>query len=88
LNENRIRELKPNKFVDFFISSCFVQLRKPNADIFRVALDTAHVSTDQVIYIENTAMIVKVAESLGIRSILHADYKSTCANWFRLDWRF
>jgi succinate dehydrogenase/fumarate reductase flavoprotein subunit len=33
----------------------------------------------QVLYIENTPMFVQVAEGLGIRSILHTDYKSTCA---------
>ena len=79
LNEYRIRKFKLDEFVDSFISSCFVHLRKPDADIFRAALDTAQVSADQVIYIENTPMFVEVAEGLGIRSILHTDYKSTCA---------
>ena len=31
------------------------------------------------LYIENTPMFVQIAEGLGIRSILHTDYKSTCA---------
>jgi putative hydrolase of the HAD superfamily len=77
LNEYRIRKFKLNEFVDSFISSCFVHLRKPDADIFRVALDTAQVSARQVVYIENTPMFVEIAEGLGIRSILHTDYKST-----------
>ena len=79
LNSHRIRKFKLDGFVDFFISSCFVHLRKPDADIFRVALDTAQVPADQVIYIENTPMFVQIAEGLGIRSILHTDYRSTCA---------
>ncbi|MGB8656619.1 MAG: HAD family phosphatase [Candidatus Zixiibacteriota bacterium] len=79
LNEYRIRKFKLDEFVDSFISSCFVQLRKPDADIFRFALDTARVPANQVIYIDNTPMFVEVAEGLGIRSILHTDYKSTCA---------
>jgi putative hydrolase of the HAD superfamily len=33
-----------------------------------------------VVYIENTPMFVRIAEGLGIRSILHTDYRSTCAN--------
>ena len=32
----------------------------------------------QVLYIEDTAMFVRVAEGLGIRGIFHTDYKSTC----------
>ena len=79
LNSFRIRKFKLDRFVDFFISSCFVHLRKPDADIFRLALDIAQTPARQVVYIENTPMFVQVAESLGIRGILHTDYKSTCA---------
>ena len=79
LNSHRIRKFKLDGFVDFFISSCFVHLRKPDADIFRVALDIAQVPANQVIYIENLPMFVRVAEGLGIRGICHTDYKSTCA---------
>ena len=79
LNEYRIHKFKLDTFVDYFISSCFVHLRKPDAEIFRVALDTVRVPVKQVVYIENTEMFVEIAEALGIRSILHKDYKSTCA---------
>jgi len=79
VNAYRIRKFKLDWFVDSFISSCFVHIRKPDADIFRLALDIAQVPVRQVIYIENTPMFVQVAQGLGIRSILHTDYKSTCA---------
>ena len=79
LNAYRIRQFKLGGFVDSFVSSCFVHVRKPDADIFRLALDIAQVPARQVVYIENTPMFVQVAEGLGIRSILHTDYKSTRA---------
>ena len=79
LNSHRIQKFKLDGFVDFFISSCFVHLRKPDADIFRVALDIAQVPANQVVYIENLLMFVQVAKGLGIRGICHTDYKSTCA---------
>ena len=47
--------------------------------IFRLALDIAQAPARQIVYIENTPMFVQIAEGLGIRSILHTDYKSTCA---------
>jgi putative hydrolase of the HAD superfamily len=78
LNAYRIRKFKLNEFVDFFVSSCYVHLRKPDEDIFRLALDTTQAPARQVVYIENTAMFVEIAEGLGIRSILHVDYESTC----------
>ena len=79
LNAYRIRKFKLDGFVDSFVSSSFVHVRKPDADIFRLALDIAQVPARQVLYIENTPMFVQVAEGLGIRSILHTDYVSTCA---------
>jgi putative hydrolase of the HAD superfamily len=79
LNAYRIRKFKLDGFVDFFVSSCFVHLRKPDADIFRLALDIAQVPARQVLYIENTPMFVQIAEGLEIRTILHTDYQSTRA---------
>jgi putative hydrolase of the HAD superfamily len=79
VNAYRIHKFKLDGFVDTFISSCFVHARKPDVEIFRLALDIAQASPRQVIYIENTPMFVQIAESLGIRSILHTDYKSTRA---------
>ena len=86
LNAYRIHKFKLDGFVDAFVSSCFVHIRKPDEDIFRLALDMAQAPARQVLYIENTPMFVQIAEGLGIRSILHTDYKSTCAKlaWFGL----
>ena len=41
LNSHRIQRFRLAEFVDFFISSCYVHIRKPDADIFRLALDIA-----------------------------------------------
>jgi putative hydrolase of the HAD superfamily len=77
VNDYRINEYKLDEFVHSFISSCFVHIRKPDPDIFRLALDIAQAPARRVVYIENTPMFVQIAEGLGIRSILHTDYKST-----------
>lgn len=79
LNEHRIKKFHLDQFVDFFISSCFVHYRKPDADIFRIALDIAQVPAEHVVYIEDLQMFVDVASELGIRSIRHKDYVSTSA---------
>jgi len=79
LNEYRINKFKLNQFVDFFISSCFVHFRKPDADIFRIALDIAQVPAEHVVYIEDMQMFVDVARDLGIRGIQHKNYLSTSA---------
>jgi putative hydrolase of the HAD superfamily len=77
LNEHRIRTFRLGGFVDFFVSSCYVRLRKPDPDIFRLALDTAQSPSRDVAYLENTPMFVQVASDLGIRGILHADCETS-----------
>lgn len=78
-NAHRFGKFNLGALVDCFISSCFVHTRKPDADIFRLALDIAQVLARKVVYIENTPMFVEIAEGLEIRSVLHMDYRSTCA---------
>jgi len=77
LNAYRIQKFALNEFVDAYISSCYVGLRKPDAAIFKLALDVAQVSAEQVVYIENTPLFVRIAEEMGIRGICHTDYAST-----------
>ena len=84
LNAYRIRKFKLNRFVDCFISSCFVHIRKPDVDIFKLALDIAQVEASQAVYIDNTPMFVEIAEGLGIQSILHTDCESTRAGLLAL----
>ncbi|MCL4511744.1 MAG: HAD family phosphatase [Bacteroidetes bacterium] len=77
LTEYRIKKFGLGKFVDFFISSCFVHFRKPDADIYRIALDVAQVSPDKSVYIDDRAMFVNMAQGLGINSIRHTSYQAT-----------
>jgi putative hydrolase of the HAD superfamily len=63
--------------VDAFVSSCLVRLHKPDPAIFRLALDIAVTPARQIVYIENTAMFVQIADGMGIRGLLHTDYAST-----------
>lgn len=77
LTAHRIHTFRLIDFIDFFISSCFVHYRKPDADIYRIALDIAQVHPAHVVYLEDREMFVNVAGSLGIRGIVHKDYAST-----------
>lgn len=79
LTEYRVRKFELGQFVDFFISSCFVHFRKPDADMYCIALDIAQVQPSQVIYIDDRPMFVEVAQSLGIHSIHHTGFESTHA---------
>ena len=87
LNAYRIRKFRLDTFVDFFISSSFVHLRKPDTEIFQMALDIAQVPARQIVYIENTLLFVQLAEALGIPCILHVNYESTRATLAKRGWQ-
>ncbi|MFB6454271.1 HAD family hydrolase [Chitinophaga sp. Hz27] len=79
LNTHRIHQFGIAGIADFFISSCFVHFRKPDADIYRIALDIAQVKPEEVVYIEDRDMFVDVARGLGLNSICHKTYEETVA---------
>ncbi len=73
----RVQEFELRTFVDFFVSSCFVHYRKPDEDMYRIALDISQSQSGQVIYIDDRGMFVEVARELGLTGIIHTDYEST-----------
>jgi putative hydrolase of the HAD superfamily len=79
LNAHRIRAFELDGIVDAFISSSFFHVRKPDPQLFRIALDVVQRPVREVAYLENTPLFVEIAESLGIRSILHRGVQPTRA---------
>ena len=77
LTTHRIKTFHLDDFVDCFISSCFVHIRKPDLDIYRLALDVMQTIPEQVAYIDDRAMLVEVAATLGIHAIHHTGLAST-----------
>ncbi|GAB3896910.1 HAD family hydrolase [Spirosoma agri] len=77
INAYRIRQFGLDTFFDAFVSSCYVHLRKPDTDIFQLALDIAQVEPDQVVYIDDRLLFVQVARKLGMHCIQHTSYEST-----------
>jgi putative hydrolase of the HAD superfamily len=73
----RVQQFELRTFVDFFVSSCFVHYRKPDEDMYRIALDISQAQTEQVIYIDDRAMFVEVARDLGLTGIVHSGYEAT-----------
>jgi putative hydrolase of the HAD superfamily len=45
-----------------------VHLRKPDADIFRMACDVAQTPLPNILYVDDRHMFVEVARSLNIRA--------------------
>jgi putative hydrolase of the HAD superfamily len=79
LGEDRVRRFGLGEFVDFFVISGCVGLRKPDTAIWRLALDLAQAAPEQVAYLEDRRMFVDVAAGLGLRSVWHRDAATTRA---------
>jgi putative hydrolase of the HAD superfamily len=77
LTEYRIQQFGLSEFVDFFVSSCFVHLRKPDVDILKMAIDMANVPPEQTVYVDDRKLFVEVAGALGLKAIQHTGYEET-----------
>jgi putative hydrolase of the HAD superfamily len=69
LNSYRITEFKLSELFDAFVSSSFVHLRKPDTDIFQMAIDISQTHPSHSLYIDDRRMFVEVAQSLGLSGI-------------------
>ena len=76
---HRIQKFHLTELIDFFVTSSFVHFRKPDVDIFRLAVDIAQVPPKRAVYVEDRLMFVEVARDLGIPSIHHQSPEKTLA---------
>ncbi|WP_042278871.1 HAD-IA family hydrolase [Candidatus Protochlamydia sp. R18] len=77
LMQNRIDQFKMKAFVDIFVVSGFVHLRKPDSDIYQLALDLAQVKPEQVIYIDDRPLLTEIGKHIGMTAIQHQNYEQT-----------
>lgn len=76
LAEDRFKRFDAS-FVDFFLVSAFVKMRKPDPDLYRLALDLMQASAEEVIYIDDRKLLIENALTLGIKGIYHQELALT-----------
>jgi putative hydrolase of the HAD superfamily len=69
LNDYRIEKFGLRKIFRLFVSSCFVGFRKPERDIYRLALETTQIPAEQCCFIDDRALNLECAVKLGMRTI-------------------
>lgn len=69
LNDYRIQQFGMRKIFRLFISSCFVGLRKPERDIYRLALETTQMAGEECCFIDDRALNLECAAQLGMHTI-------------------
>jgi putative hydrolase of the HAD superfamily len=73
----RIKKFNLKSIIDFFVSSCFVHFRKPDFDIYTMALDVSQAVPEQSVYIDDRPLFAEIARDMGIRGIHHASLDAT-----------
>jgi putative hydrolase of the HAD superfamily len=69
LNDYRIETFGLHGYFDFFFSSCYVGLRKPGEQIYRLALDVLQCEPGEVVFIDDRTGNAEAAAGLGINAI-------------------
>lgn len=69
LNDYRIEKFGLRKIFRVFFSSCFVGLRKPERDIYRLALETTQIPAEVCCFIDDRALNLECATKLGMQTI-------------------
>jgi len=77
LNKLRIHKFELHQCFDGFISSCEVGMRKPNPEIYKLALGIAQVRPEECAYFDDRIMLVNAAKKHGINSFHHQSFEST-----------
>jgi len=69
LNYYRMEKFDLRRIFDLFFSSCFVGLRKPERDIYRLALETTQIPAESCCFIDDRALNLECAAKLGMHVV-------------------
>jgi putative hydrolase of the HAD superfamily len=69
LNDYRIEKYGLRGIFLLFVSSCFVGLRKPEIDIYRLALEIMQIAPEECCFIDDRSLNLESAVKLGMKTI-------------------
>jgi len=69
LNYYRIEKCGLRKMFRLFVSSCFVGVRKPERDIYRLALEMIQIPAQECCFIDDRVLNLECAAKLGMHTI-------------------
>jgi len=69
LNLYRIEKFGLRSIFRLFVSSCFVGLRKPESDIYRMALEVSQQVPEECCFIDDRSINLEAAKRLGMHTI-------------------
>lgn len=73
LNDHRIETFGLRRYFSMFMSSCYLGMRKPEEDIYRVAVDVTQHRPEECVFIDDRMLNLECAERAGIHPIHFSD---------------
>lgn len=73
----RYRKFHLGAIFDAYLVSAYIKLRKPDPEFYRLALNLAQKSPEEVIYIDDRPILVEAGQKLGLRGIVHVNPAAT-----------
>jgi putative hydrolase of the HAD superfamily len=85
LNEYRIRTFKLRDYFESFFSSCYLGLRKPNIEIYKLALKITQCEPQECVMIDDRGLNLETAREIGIHTIQFKNVSQLRADLAQLD---
>ena len=84
LNDYRLERFGFHEYFDCFVSSCYVGLRKPLPEIYKLTLDVLQRDPGEVVFIDDREGNIAAAHTVGMQGIVHKTAEQTAAELGRL----
>ena len=85
LNEYRIQAFHLRRDFLVFFSSCYVHSRKPEAHIFRVALEVTQRKPEECVFIDDRPLNLESPRRLGMNAIHYQNPDQLCSDLAKLN---
>lgn len=79
LTNDRVNRFRLRELADYMIFSHAVNLRKPDPEIWNLALELAQVTVEESLYIDDRSVFVDFAAELGFEAYQHTSPEKTSA---------
>lgn len=79
LTDYRIKTFGLDEFADFFVVSCFLGIRKPDRQVWEMALDFVQAAPEETAYIDDRQLFIEIAQNMGINAFCHTNSAATSA---------
>jgi putative hydrolase of the HAD superfamily len=84
ITEHRVGKFGLRDLADFMVISHYVHFRKPDLEIWRLALNLAQVTAEESIYIDDREIFADVAREMGFTALHHKSLENTRAELKKL----